>query len=79
MGCEKTTNDAIKFSYYVLKRTRNCIQLCYKGNNLKNEHARVMVLVHDMLSDCALQMYEVSLRHLLRLSSYRADKKLHCK
>ena len=32
-----------------------------------------MVLVHDMLSECALQMYEILLKYLLRLSSYRAD------
>ena len=25
----------------------------------ENKHARAMVLVHDMLSGCALQMYEV--------------------
>ena len=46
------------------KRTLNCIYLCYKGNNLKNIHARVTVLVHDMSSQCALQMYEVSLKYL---------------
>ena len=38
--------------------------LCYKGDNLKNTHARVMVLVHDTSSQCALQMYEVSLKYL---------------
>ena len=27
-------------------------------------HARVMVLVHDKSSECALQMYEVSLKYL---------------
>ena len=32
-----------------------------------------MVLVHDTSSQCALQMNEVSLKYLLRLSSYRAD------
>ena len=32
-----------------------------------------MVLMHDTLSECALQMYEVSLKYLWRLSSYRAD------
>ena len=47
--------------------------LCYKGDNLKNTHTRVIVLVHDTLSQCALQMYEVSLKYLYRLSSYRAD------
>ena len=30
----------------------------------KNTHARVMVLVHDTSSQCALQMYEVSLKYL---------------
>ena len=51
----------------------NCILLCYKGNNLKNEHARVMDLVYETSSECALQMYEVSLKYLYRLSSYRTD------
>ena len=46
------------------ERTRNCIYLRYKGDNLKNTHARVMVLVHDPLSKCALQMYGVSLKYL---------------
>ena len=41
-------------SVQLTERTQNCIEICYKGNNLKNEHARVMVLVHDMLSECAL-------------------------
>ena len=40
-------------SVQLTERTRNCIYLCYKGNNLKN----VMVLVHGTLSQCALQMY----------------------
>ena len=26
--------------------------------------ARVMVILHDILSECALQMYEVSLKYL---------------
>ena len=46
------------------ERTRNCIYLSYKGDNLKNTHARVMVLVHDTSSQCALQMYEVLLKYL---------------
>ena len=38
--------------------------LSYKGNNLKNLDARFMVLImHDTLSECALQMYEVSLKY----------------
>ena len=36
----------------------------FKGDNLKNTHARVMVLVHDTSSRCALQTYEVSLKYL---------------
>ena len=60
-------------SVQLTERSRNCIYLCFKGNNLKNIHARVMVPVHDTSSHCALQMYEVSLKYLQRLSSYRAD------
>ena len=43
--------------------TRNCIYLCSKGNNLKSVQARVMVLMHDMSSQCVLHMYEVSLKY----------------
>ena len=50
--------------------TRNCIYVRYKGDNLKNIYARVMVLVHDTSSQCALQMYEVSLKYLQRLSIF---------
>ena len=32
-----------------------------------------MVLVHDTSAKCALQMYEVSMKYLKPLSSYRAD------
>ena len=42
--------------YQVIERTRFCDYLCYKGENLKNTPARVMVLVHDTSSQCALQM-----------------------
>ena len=52
------------YGYQVIERTRFCDYLCYKGDNLKNTHARVMVLVHDTSSQCALQMYEVSLKYL---------------
>ena len=45
-------------SAQLTKRTQNCIYLYYKGNNLKNIHANVIVLVHDTSSQCALQMYE---------------------
>ena len=51
-------------SVQLTEGTRNCIYLCYKGNNLKTIHAKVMVLVHYMWSQCALQMYEVSLKYL---------------
>ena len=51
-------------SVQLTERTRNCIYLRYKGYNLKNINARVMVLVYDTLSQCALQMYEVSLKYL---------------
>ena len=60
-------------SVQLTERTRNCIYIRYKGDNLKNIYARVKVLVHDTSSQCALQMYEVSLKYLKRLSSYRAD------
>ena len=46
------------------ERTRKCIFLRYKGGNLKNIYARAMVLVHDTSSQCALRMYEVSLKYL---------------
>ena len=51
-------------SVQLTERTRNCIYLHYKGDNLKYIYARVIVLVHDMSSQCALQMYEVSLKYL---------------
>ena len=51
-------------SVQLRERTRNCINLRNTGDNLKNIYARVMVLVHDTLSQCALQMYEVSLKYL---------------
>ena len=51
-------------SVQLTERTRNCIYLRCKGENLKNIYARAMVLVHDTSSRCALQMYEVSLKYL---------------
>ena len=44
-----------------------------QGDHLKNKHARVVILVNATSSECVLQMYEVSLKYLLRLSSNRAD------
>ena len=46
----------IFYSVQLTERTRNCYYLSYKGNNLKNINARVMLLVHDTSSQCALQM-----------------------
>ena len=51
-------------SVQLTERTRNCIYSCYKGNNLRNILASVIVLVHDTSSQCAFQMYEVSLKYL---------------
>ena len=51
-------------SVQLTELTRNCIYLCSKGNNLKNTKARLMALVHDSSSQCALQMYELSLKYL---------------
>ena len=51
-------------SVQLTERARNCIYLRYKGDNLKNIYARVMVLVHDTSSQCALQIYEASLKYL---------------
>ena len=51
-------------SVQLTERTRNRIYLRYKGDNLKNIYSRVMVLVHDTSSQCALQLYEVSLKYL---------------
>ena len=42
---------------------------------MKNKRARVMGLVHDSSPECALQIYEVSLKYLKRLSSYGVDTK----
>ena len=36
-----------------------CPYLCYKGNNGINKRAKVMILVYDTSSECALQMYEM--------------------
>ena len=61
--CIKFQPNSFK-SVQLTERTRNSIYLCYKGDDLKNIYARVMVLVHDSSSQCALQMYEVSLKYL---------------
>ena len=41
--------------------------------------ARVIILKHNTSSDRALEVYQVSLKFLLRFSSYRVDKKLYGK
>ena len=51
-------------SVQLTERTRYCIYLCFKGNDLKNIHAKVLDLVHDTSSQCALQMYEALLKYL---------------
>ena len=62
--------NQIALTVFNLQSGQKCIQLCYKGNNLRNyNHAKVMILVHDMSSECALQMYELSLKYLQPLSS----------
>ena len=62
--CFTNVRSFIEISVTVIEWTRFCDYLCYKGDNLKNTHARVMVLVHDTSSQCALQIYEVSLKYL---------------
>ena len=51
-------------SIQLAERSRNCIYLRYKGDNLKKIYARAVVIVHDTSSQCVLQMYEVSLKYL---------------
>ena len=46
------------------ERTRNSIANDQREITKKNIQSRVMVLVHDMSSQCALQLYEVSLKYL---------------
>ena len=51
-------------SFQLTEWTQNCIYLRSKVKKLKNIQDRVMVLVHDTSSECALQMYEVSSKSL---------------
>ena len=69
--CKKFHQNSFN-SVQLTKRIRNCIYLRYKGGNLKYIYARDVVLMHDTLSQCALQMYEVSLKYLSPLLSCRA-------
>ena len=58
--------NCMKFHFYsyngcqVTERTRNSIANDQRGNNSKTIQSRVMGLVQDTLSHCALQVYEVS-------------------
>ena len=52
------------YIYQVIERTQNIIANYLREINSKNIQSRVMVLVHDTSSECALQMYEVSLKYL---------------
>ena len=51
-------------SVQLTERTQNRIYSCYKGDDLKNIHARFMVLLHDTSAQCVLQMYDNSLKYL---------------
>ena len=51
-------------STFTNKKITNLHSIMLQGNNLKIIHARVMVLRHEKLSECALQQYEVSLKYL---------------
>ena len=53
-------------SYQVKERTPICDRQTHEQTlgGGRNIHARVMVLVQDTSSECALQMYEVSLKNL---------------
>ena len=46
-----------------LSSRHDCDGQTHRGKG-ENIHARVMVLVHDASSECALQMNEVSLKYL---------------
>ena len=57
--CRNTSNG-----YQVIERTQNSITNDQREITPKNIQSRVMVIVHDTSSECALQMYEVSLKYL---------------
>ena len=48
----------------VIERTRFCDGQTHEQTQGGNIHARAIVLVHYTSSECALQMYEVSLKYL---------------
>ena len=49
--------------------TKNAFNYVTIGKNLKNKHARVMVLVHDTSSECAFTNVQSFVEISLRLSS----------
>ena len=49
--------------YQVIEPTRFCDRQTIKQTQGENINARVMVLVHEMSSERALQMYQVSLKY----------------
>ena len=67
--CLIVLNNCMKFHLnnfngcQLTERTQNSIAIDQKEITLKISKA-VMVLVHDTSSQCALQMYEVSLKYL---------------
>ena len=63
--------------FQILEFTQNCLYNDQKELTMKIKQVRVLVLVHDMSSRCALLMYEVSSKEILRFSTCTADTKLH--
>ena len=68
--CLNVLYKCIKFhqnifnGYQVIEWTRFCDGQTYGQTDRRNLQARVMVLVHDTSSQCALQMHEVSSKNL---------------
>ena len=59
---EISTKLLSQCSHYRADKKLHLVML--QGEYLENKHASVMVLVHDTLSECVLQMYEISLKYL---------------
>ena len=72
---------AIRRAYFKAQIRRNYAKnvVINRSDNSKDMKARVIILVHDTLSHHALYMYQVSLKFLIRFSSYRVDTKLYGK
>ena len=69
--CFTNVNTFTSNKYQVIERTQNSIANNQKGITPKISKAE-FYSVNDTSSRCALQVYEVSLKYLLRFSSYRA-------